>query len=72
MQFKDNESTIVVNDAKLRSVRESSGAGIADCKEALIKNSFDVEKAIIFLKIKAGEIRVTQEFLDIYTKFENY
>jgi translation elongation factor EF-Ts len=34
MQFKDNESTIVVNDAKLRSVRESSGAGIADCKEA--------------------------------------
>jgi hypothetical protein len=41
-------------------------------KKLLIKNSFDVEKAIIFLKIKAGEIRVTQEFLDIYTKFENY
>ena len=70
MQFKDNESTIVVDAAKLRSVRESSGAGLMDSKIALIRNDFDVEKAILFLKM--GEIRVTQDFLDVYKKFENY
>ena len=37
---------------KVKELRELTGAGMQDCKTALIKNNNDIEKAVDFLRKK--------------------
>ena len=40
------------NLAKVKELRELTGAGIQDCKTALSENNFDIEKSIEYLRKK--------------------
>jgi elongation factor Ts len=40
------------NLAKVKELRELTGAGIQDCKTALLENNFDIEKSIEYLRKK--------------------
>jgi elongation factor Ts len=40
------------NLAKIKELRELTGAGIQDCKTALLENNFDIEKSIEYLRKK--------------------
>ena len=41
----------------VQGLRERTGAGMMDCKKALVETNGDVEKAIDFLREKAPDIR---------------
>ena len=41
-----------INAASVRDLREKTGAGMMDCKKALIESSGDMEKAVDFLRQK--------------------
>ena len=58
----------------IKKLREETGAGIADCKEALKESSNDLEKAKEFLKkkgfekgAKAGDREVKAGLIDVYS-----
>jgi elongation factor Ts len=46
------EDTVAVNAQDVKSLREKTGAGIMDCKKALIESNGDFDKAVKFLKEK--------------------
>jgi len=41
-----------INAAAVRNLREQTGAGMMDCKNALMESDGDVEKAVAFLRTK--------------------
>ncbi len=43
---------MVITAEQVRSLREQTGAGIMDCKNALAENGADLEKALVFLREK--------------------
>ena len=51
--------TTNVTTADIKKLRELSGAGMMDCKKALIENKGDVEKAVDFLR-KKGLIKASK------------
>jgi elongation factor Ts len=44
--------TVDINPQTIKKLREKTGAGMMTCKQALIENNGDFEKAIDFLKLK--------------------
>ena len=44
---------MIVNVKLVKELREKTGAGMMDCKQALVKSSGDMEKAVDFLR-KSG------------------
>ena len=44
--------TVDINPQTIKKLREKTGAGMMTCKQALIENNGDFEKAIEFLKLK--------------------
>jgi elongation factor Ts len=44
--------TVDINPQTIKKLREKTGAGMMTCKQALIENDGDFEKAIEFLKLK--------------------
>ena len=44
---------MIVNVKLVKELREKTGAGMMDCKQALVESSGDMEKAVIFLR-KSG------------------
>ncbi len=63
-----------MNIETLKKLREETGAGIADCKEALAASSNDIEKAKAYLKEKGfdkaskkGEREVKAGIVDVYS-----
>ncbi len=59
---------------KLKKLRGETGAGIADCKEALAESKGDIEKAKEFLKkkgfekgAKKGDREVSMGIVDVYS-----
>ena len=43
---------MAVTAADIKKLREATGAGMTDCKNALVENDGDYDKAIEFLRIK--------------------
>lgn len=41
-----------INISEIRNLREKTGAGMMDCKEALINSKGDIERAIVYLRKK--------------------
>jgi len=50
--LKNGELGMAVNAADVKALREKTGAGIMDCKKALIETNGDTEKAVEYLRKK--------------------
>ncbi|WP_185881735.1 translation elongation factor Ts [Blattabacterium cuenoti] len=50
---------------QIKKLRELTGIGIMDCKEALIKSKGDFDKAINFLRKKGENIAIQRSFLEV-------
>ena len=59
---------------QIKKLRDETGAGIADCKEALSQSKVDIEKAKVYLKekgfekgAKKGDREVKAGIIDVYS-----
>ena len=46
------------NMEMLKSLRETTGAGMSDCKKALDESNWDMEKAIDIVKTKGCQVAI--------------
>ncbi len=63
-----------VNTAQIKELREQTGAGVLDCRKALIETQGDFEKAVVYLRekglaaaAKRADREARQGVLDLYS-----
>jgi len=52
----------------IKELRNRTGAGILDCKEAILNNDSDIEKSVIWLRKKRASICRKKKLAEILEK----